>query len=86
MSIDANIAEGRSQSSERDFVRYLNIAINSAFEVESHLLMARDTEALARADCLLLMEQLIEVRRMLYGLMKRVKENGSTNTPSSARR
>lgn len=73
MSIDANISEGRAQKSEREFLRYLNIAINSACEVEAHLLMARDTEALSKGDCLMLLEQTVEVRRMLYGLAKRLQ-------------
>ena len=72
MSIDANIAEGRGQRSDRDFVRYLSIAINSAYEVESHLLMAKDTSALSKAECVMLLEQTIEIRRMLYGLSKRL--------------
>ena len=74
MSIDANISEGRGRPTERDFVRFLNIAISSAHEVESHLLMAKDTGALPKADCLMLLEQLIEVRRMLYGLVKHVQK------------
>jgi four helix bundle protein len=77
MSIDANIAEGRGQNTDREFGRYLKIAINSAFEVEAHLLMARDTSALNKSDCLQLMEQLVEVRRMLYGLVKRVNANSN---------
>ena len=78
MSIDANVAEGRGQNTDREFGRYLKIAINSAFEVEAHLLMARDTSALNKADCLQLMEQLIEVRRMLYGLVKRINANSDS--------
>ena len=80
MSIDANISEGRAQKSDSEFLRYLNIAIGSACEVEAHLLMARDTGALAKADCLTLLEQLVEVRRMLYGLAKKVQ--ASINSPN----
>jgi four helix bundle protein len=73
MSIDANISEGRSRPTQREFVRYLNIAISSASEVESHILMARDTRALSDADSQILMEQVVEVRRMLYGLTKHIQ-------------
>ena len=73
MSIDANITEGRGQKSEREFVRYLNIAINSAYELESHLIMGRDLEVLKPSDYLMLLEQLVEVRRMLYGLVKHIR-------------
>lgn len=82
MSIDANIAEGRGQRTDRELLRYLNIAINSANELESHLLMARDTAALSKADCLMLLEKLIEVRKMLFGLANRVQEG--LNKPQQA--
>ena len=81
MSIDANISEGGAQQSEPNFVRYLNVAINSAYELESHILMARDTGALKGTDTLMLMELLIEVRRMLYGLVNHIRNN-----PRPARR
>ncbi len=72
MSIDANIVEGRGQKSDREFARYLNIAVNSANELESHLIMARDTGALSPADCLSLSDRVNEVRRMLHGLINRI--------------
>ncbi len=41
-SIPANIVEGRNQESQKQFARYLRISLNSAAELEFHLLMARD--------------------------------------------
>lgn len=38
VSIPSNIAEGCSRSSERDFKRYLEIAMGSSFELETQLL------------------------------------------------
>lgn len=72
MSIDANIVEGRGQKSDREFARYLNIAVNSANELESHLIMTRDVGAMGKADFLVLLERLVEVRRMLHGLINRI--------------
>jgi four helix bundle protein len=42
-SIPANIAEGRRQKSQKDFGRFLSIALNSSSELEYHLILARDT-------------------------------------------
>jgi four helix bundle protein len=42
VSIPANIAEGSSRSSEADFKRFLEIAIGSAFELETHLIIAQE--------------------------------------------
>jgi len=77
MSVPTNIVEGRGQKSGRDFVRFLGYAVNSAYELEYHLLVARDTRAIGNSDFLALSTQVVEVRRMLYGLTKRVSDAGS---------
>lgn len=70
MSIAANIVEGRSQKSERDFGRFLGYALNSSFELEYHLIVARDIKVISVSDCTSLIDQTIEVRKMLRGLIK----------------
>lgn len=71
-SIPANIAEGCSRSSNKDFARFLQVAIASSSELEDHLLFAQDVNLLAPNDGIALGERVVEVRRMLYGLLKRV--------------
>ena len=70
MSIDANIAEGRGHRSDKELTRFLRISVASAYELESHLIMARDRRFINEPDFVRLLEQLIEVRRMLFGLIK----------------
>ncbi len=70
MSIDANIAEGRGHNSDKELKRFLRISIASAYELESHLIMGRDMRFLRENDFVRLTEQLIEVRKMLFGLIK----------------
>jgi len=41
VSIPANIAEGSSKRSERDYVRFLEMAFGSAFELETHALIVK---------------------------------------------
>jgi four helix bundle protein len=74
MSIPANIVEGKGQKSGREFARFLGYAINSSSELEYHLVVARDFRVITLVECTPLLDQLIEVRRMLYGLQKRVQE------------
>ncbi len=69
VSIPANIVEGRSQESRKEFARYLRIAVNSASELEYHLITARDIGVLKEEDSLALLGKLIEVRKMLHGLL-----------------
>ena len=75
LSIPANIVEGRRQPSDREFARFLRIALNSAVELEYHLIAARDIGAISAADSDAVIRQVIEVRRMLYSLIKRLGES-----------
>jgi four helix bundle protein len=70
MSVPTNIVEGCSQQSAREFSRFLRIALNSTSELEYHLLAARDLRAVRASDSLTLISQVIEVRKMLYGLLR----------------
>ena len=72
MSIPANIVEGRAQKGDREFARFLRIALASAAELEYHLITARDIRAISQADFLSLLNQLIEDRQMLHGLINRL--------------
>lgn len=72
MSIPTNIVEGRGQESDRDFRRFLRYSLNSSSELEYHLVIARDIGAISGKDFRSLFDQLIEVRRMLYGLVRTI--------------
>jgi four helix bundle protein len=78
MSTPANIVEGSGQQSRREFARFLRIALNSAIEVEYHLIVGRDMGILKPADVASLVAQNAEVRKMLFGLLKRVLSTSET--------
>ena len=69
MSIPANIAEGRSKNSDKDFGRFLDYAVSSSSEVEHHLIVARDTKVIPEAEYVSAISHTIRVRKMLYGLL-----------------
>ena len=72
MSIPTNIVEGRSKNSDRDFARFLTYALGSATELEHHLMIGRDVGAISRDDSASLLAQVVEVKRMLHGLIDRL--------------
>jgi four helix bundle protein len=69
MSVSTNIVDGNGKRSPRDFIRFLGYSIDSATELEYHLLVARDLELLSKSDFHALVDQLVEVRKMTYGLI-----------------
>ncbi len=71
-SIAANIVEGRGQRSEKEFGRFLGYSLNSAAELEYHVIMARDIAAISQSDFDRVTEQVTEVRKMLHALIARV--------------
>jgi four helix bundle protein len=78
MSISANIAEGTSQRTRKEFARYVGIALSSCSEVEHHLLVMRDLQTIPMSSFDSLSSQTITVRKMLYGLRKKLSEDAAT--------
>ncbi|HXL85687.1 MAG TPA: four helix bundle protein [Gemmatimonadaceae bacterium] len=82
MSIPANIVEGRRQESEKEFARFLRIALNSGCELEYHVIVARDIGAMSESDSASLLREVIEVRKMVHGLLKKLPQNAGMKAPS----
>ncbi len=70
MSIDANIVEGSGRRSDKELVRFLRIAVGSSYELESQLIMARDVGFISNDHTTQLIDQAVEVRKMLFGLIR----------------
>ena|SRR5687768_15551400 len=71
-SIPFNIAEGCGAATQKEFARYLDIAIKSSCELESQLKLAKDYEILREKDWNALADDTVDARRMLCGLRKKV--------------
>ena len=72
-SIAANIAEGCGKRGNPEFQRFLNIASGSASELEYHFLLARDLGFLSDSDYNKLDAAVVEVKRMLASLVRKVE-------------
>jgi four helix bundle protein len=66
------IAEGSGQDAQADFIRCMQQARTMGVEVEYQMLLSRDLQFIETESYQVLQDQLIEVRRMLSGLMKAV--------------
>lgn len=69
MSVPTNIVEGAGQIHAAEFSRFLRIALNSTTEFEYHLIIARDLGLTTDSSSVTLLSQVVEVRKMLYGLL-----------------
>ncbi len=71
-SVPANIAEGCGRSSNAELHRFLQMAMGSASELEYHILLSRDLSFLKSASYEDLHSQVIEIKRMLASLLRKV--------------
>jgi len=70
VSIPANVAEGSSRTSKKDFERFLQISIGSAFELETLLIVAEHLKMLVGRQLDDLKALVVEEQKMLNGLLK----------------
>lgn len=73
VSIPSNIAEGSSRKSEKDYNRFIEIALGSAYEVETQLLIARASEFGDLIFCNSLLNKVLEEQKMLSSFMNSLK-------------
>jgi len=76
-SIPANLAEGCGRSGDTEFARFCCIAMGSASELEYHLLLARDLKLIKPEDHEDLNRHATELKRMLAGLLQKLKADRS---------
>jgi len=78
MSVPTNIVEGSAHASPREFARYVQYALASVSELEGHIQLARDLDLITAHDFATLLERIVNVRKMLHGLLKRLNPTAPT--------
>src|SRR5688500_5036850 len=72
LSTSSNLAEGRTKHSEREFLRFLQIALGSSGELQYQLKVAGECRAMPHKDAKALAERPEEVAKMIQGLIRRI--------------
>ncbi len=71
VSIPSNIAEGRGRNSDKEFIRFLNIALGSLYELQTQLELALSFNYIA--DYSKLDDLSIQIEKMLNALINSKK-------------
>lgn len=80
VSVPSNIAEGFNRRSNRDYARFLYIALGSLGELETQTRIARNLEYVASSTAEATATEIDEIQRMTRNLIKRLEEReGGTN-------
>lgn len=71
VSIPSNIAEGASRNSEKDFARFLEIALGSAFELETQLIIAERRKYMSASNLEESILKLTSLQKRIYALRRK---------------
>jgi four helix bundle protein len=74
VSIPSNIAEGASRSSDKDFVRFLQIALGSSYELETQLNLSYDLKFEGSGNLSKLLSDLESLQKMINSFIQSVKK------------
>lgn len=74
VSVPSNIAEGYGRNSTSDYIRFLQIATGSLYELQTQLIIARNLEYLSNSDYEAMDDTTREIERMLNSLTRKLQE------------
>lgn len=72
VSIPANIAEGGSRTTDKHYKQFLSTALGSSYELETLLLIIRDSQNVNNDDLDQLIEKVIVEQRMINAFINKL--------------
>jgi four helix bundle protein len=78
ISIPSNISEGASRASNKEFIQFLYIALGSASELETQLIIAQKIGYIDNSDSMLI--EINSIKKMLLGLIAYLKNRKKTKS------
>jgi four helix bundle protein len=80
-SIPSNIVEGCGAATNREFARFLDISIKSAFELDYRLELAKDYGYITDAEWRVLFDEVVQIRKMLFAFRRVVLGRDAPERP-----
>ena len=72
ISIPSNIAEGAGRSSEKEFARFLEYSLGSAYELETQVIISEKRNYISIEESVNIQEVLISLQKRISGLRKSI--------------
>ena len=85
LSVPSNVAEGYERNSNKEFVRFLNIAKGSCGELRTQLYISRKLDFLKKTDFERLVGESKEISAMLHGLSSAVSRRAPAKATARPR-
>jgi four helix bundle protein len=79
VSIPSNIAEGHGRSTRKEYLRYLEIALGSLYELQTQFVIGRNLSFLQKEDAAQLEIHARELERMLSALLRSLRRSPPSN-------
>lgn len=75
VSIPSNIAEGCGRNSDKEFKRFLEIALGSAFELETQLIIIKEINNKYEDDINKLLQDINKIQKQINSLIQKIKQS-----------
>lgn len=73
VSIPSNIAEGSGRNGSKEFNHFLAVALGSAFELQTQLILIKELNLLPEEKINALLNEVSEIQRMIYSFKNNLK-------------
>ncbi len=74
VSIPSNISEGSARRTKNDFARFIEIALGSAFEVETQIIISRNRNYITEVEFSKIIEELTIIQKQLNSLVTSIRK------------
>ncbi len=74
ISVSSNIAEGAARNSKKEFVQFLYVALASASELDTQLIISRNLGYIEKTQLEELGAAINDISKMLFGLIRFLKK------------
>lgn len=75
VSVSSNIAEGCGRGTDKELIRFLDIAQGSLCELESQFILAYDLEFIEQKELDYLSKEIDEIQKMMFSFRRKLVQN-----------